>query len=164
MSRAGDDELRQLEHQREVLEKKKQEMGGAFYGYQNNTTEGFNFGTMMSRKHAWENPAVYHSLNASGCMGSCYGLWFFFRSPVHNKLYHVSEMLRRALVGTLWTFPVTFGLAWYLRERSLNESNQQLRERGDSWRKDYMAQGGAVMQAPPNPTYSGPQGIPNQKN
>ncbi|KAJ9450884.1 hypothetical protein DIPPA_24336 [Diplonema papillatum] len=153
---------RQLERQRDGLEARKQALGSQFYGYgdgKDGSTKGFDFHAMTSHKRAWNNPVLYHSLNAAGLVGGSWGLYFFFRHPVHNKLFHVTEMLRRTLVGSLCALPFTFALASYARSYSLEQSRSDLHKRGDNWRRDYLADGGKLMEAPPNPMYRGPQGM-----
>eukprot|EP01061_Rhynchopus_euleeides_P030724 TRINITY_DN5099_c2_g1_i2.p1 TRINITY_DN5099_c2_g1~~TRINITY_DN5099_c2_g1_i2.p1 ORF type:complete len:200 (+),score=38.81 TRINITY_DN5099_c2_g1_i2:46-600(+) len=161
--RHDDEKLRELNRQRDILDGKKDEMGPAYYGFGGNksdSTKGFDFKHMTSRQRAWNDPVLYHGSNAAVTMGGLYGLYFFFMHPVHNKLYHVAEMTRRTVVGSLYSFPLCLGVAWYVRQKAILENKQKMQNSGDAARKEFLALGGRTMSTPPDPTYSGPQGMP----
>eukprot|EP00754_Rhynchopus_humris_P035166 Rhum_TRINITY_DN16732_c1_g1::Rhum_TRINITY_DN16732_c1_g1_i1::g.164218::m.164218 len=150
-------------HIREV-ETKKAALGQEFYGYGkegSGTASGFDFGHMVSFKRSWHEPVFYHSLNAAGFFGGGYGLYYFFAYPVRSKGQHVLEMVRRTLMGSLYAYPFCMGAAWWLSSRSKKSQDANLRNRGDTWRKEYLSEGGQTMSAPPGGAANA--GIPEEQ-
>eukprot|EP01060_Flectonema_neradi_P008165 TRINITY_DN15837_c0_g1_i1.p1 TRINITY_DN15837_c0_g1~~TRINITY_DN15837_c0_g1_i1.p1 ORF type:complete len:162 (+),score=19.56 TRINITY_DN15837_c0_g1_i1:42-527(+) len=152
-----------LEYQKEakrqatLASERRMELGESFYGYKDGSTDNLKFQTMMSKSKTWNDPIFSHTLNASFICGSTYGLYFFFRNPVKNKMYHVFEMFRRTCMGTAASMiPISLFAMWRKRGMETQQA-AKLKEQNDKLRKQYIQKGGQPMESPPYDGYVGPK-------
>ena len=137
-SKIYEDDGAELKRQLGVMDAKKEELGQEYYGYGaegSGGTKGFDFHYMTSRERSWNHPVMYHGTNAAACCGGGYGLYFFFAKPVHNKAFHLVEMLRRTCVGTLYSFPFCMGIAHYVRTQADAQHKHNINHQLDQDRK-----------------------------